>query len=110
MLEIRAGQLRHLNRAARQVFHRDVLISLRRRLPLQTEGRTDEELLEAINAGHEVASMYRIESTRGVTQFITLGFLAGPEFHRLPPVNEFLRRPKLSGDQKMNLLTAALPH
>jgi hypothetical protein len=110
MLVIRADQLRLLNRVARQGFHHELVISLRRRLPEQTAGRSDEQLIEVIVASHEAASTYQVESVRGVTQFITLGFLAGPDFHRIPAVNEFLRHQELNGDQKMNLLVASLPH
>jgi hypothetical protein len=103
-LNIRPEQVDELDRAARNDFHQRLMKFLREQLPDETKASTDEELLARITQSEERAARYGIVSEMGVTQFVCLTYMAGPDFNEMPPIHNYLSQPSDDPDERLNEL------
>lgn len=100
--------LRRVDKSPRVDFHYRLIAYLRDELPEQVGGMDDHELLERIRLSEERGASYGVTSEAGVTQWVCLTFLAGPEFDEIPEVKEYLEEPEPDGEAKVDVLVDEL--
>jgi len=102
-MEIRQAQLDEFEKSLRRALHLRILKSLGSSLP--EIGCLDQAtLLDQMERTHQIASNYGIRTEYGITCFIKLSLLAGPNFHESPAIHRYLNTAELTGDQKLRLL------
>jgi hypothetical protein len=93
-----------LNDAAQANFHQRLIVFLREQIPDETAEFTDEALMERIIQSEDRASTYGIITDHGISQFVLLTFMAGPDFDEVPEVNAYLTEPSDAPDERLNEL------
>lgn len=103
-MKIRKEQMSTLDNAGQANFHQRLLIFLREEMPEVTSEFTDDQLIERIVQSEGRASSYGISTELGVTQFVCLTFMAGPDFDEIPEVNRLLKDPGNDAEAVLEVL------
>jgi hypothetical protein len=107
-MQIRSEQMEALDHEAQRRFHLRLVKFLRDQLPEETVEISDDVLLARIIEAEHRANKYDIVTEIGITQFVLLGFLAGPDFDEEPDVHTFLSNPAYEPDEKIDALVDEL--
>jgi hypothetical protein len=108
MWTIRDEQVAALDQAARVQFYARTAQLLKETLPELTVGLSEEELRRRVVEGERKARAHGVTTERGITQFICLGMVAGPEFDEHPDVQALFRHPGLDPDEAVQALVDRL--
>ncbi len=101
---IREEQMNTLDEEAQAKFHRRLIVFLREEIPDETAEFTDDALMERILQSEDRASTYGIITEQGISQFVLLTFMVGPDFDEVPEVNAYLTEPSNEPDERLNQL------
>lgn len=82
MLTIRKKQIQAFEPPLRQRLHQKLLRHVRTHFVEETEGRTDQELLEHIGAAHLGAESYGIRAERDLYLYVNITVIHGLDFDR----------------------------
>lgn len=100
--------LKQIDLSPRVDFHYRLIQFLRQELPEETSRMDDPVLLERIRESERRGARYGVESEAGISQWVCLTFLAGPDFDDMPEVKSYLMEPQLSPDEKMEELVSCI--
>jgi hypothetical protein len=112
MFVIGKDQLDAMQESLRHELHERIRRALHQHLPHQIllgDGDT-AAVLRRIDSAHRAASSFGISTEHGITQFVTLSFVVGPDFHQQTAIHHFLTLPDATGDEKIALLSNLIVH
>ena len=90
MLIISQEQMDEFDCIARINFHQRLAVFLREEMPDEIEEYDEVALLNHIEESEQRASIYGIETERGIAQWTCLTFLFGIKFDEMPEMREYL--------------------
>ena len=108
MFVIRSAQRQALSNSVRAPFHRRILAFLRETLPERTAKAPDGPLIERIAAADRRAMGNGLKTERGITRFVALTFMIGPEFDEIPEMRAYFNRKEPDADKKVHWLVKVL--
>jgi hypothetical protein len=104
MLNIPSNSFESLERDHRNRFHEDVYRYLAKEIPEAVEPRPKADVMAAIAAAHRRANERQIEEADNVVRFSALWLVSGPDFDRIPAVDDYLKSPDGTTTRKLDLL------
>ncbi len=93
MLTIREEQVARMDQLMREAYYDRLCQYFRKNLPDFVARFDDKQLRKRVAEAVPVARSYGICSGAGVAKYVGLSLAAGPEFHQLPRVRQFLSLP-----------------
>lgn len=103
-MQIRQAQIDSMQVEREKRYAMSFARELRQNAASETAHLNDAELLDAVSKAIDKARGYGVTTGRGVGAYVNLAVLVSPEFDQDPHVQEYLRRPELEIDFKIEML------
>lgn len=104
MLQIRTEQMNILDAMARRAFHDGLACFLRKELPEETQGETDDAMLARIEKNERRALAHGVETEHGISLWNCLAFALGDDFCDSQEFTAFWNRSKELPDDRIELI------